>query len=72
MDREALATKSGWRRSGDGAKKDEALTWGDLALRLKGRRREAEREVSRGGSSDGEAGRGKNLPATAEDGLTGG
>jgi hypothetical protein len=29
------------------------LTWGDLALRLKGRRHSAEREVSRGGSSRG-------------------
>ena len=28
-----------------------SLTWGDLASRLKGRRREAEREVSRGRSS---------------------
>lgn len=33
------------------------LTWGDLALRLKGRHREVEREVSRGRSTLGEADR---------------
>lgn len=33
------------------AGKDRVLTWGDLALRLKGRRRKPEREVSRGLSS---------------------
>lgn len=32
-------------------RKSRSLTWGDLALRLKGRRREAEREVSRGRSN---------------------
>ncbi|HEX2882800.1 MAG TPA: hypothetical protein VHO25_24945, partial [Polyangiaceae bacterium] len=37
------------------------LTWGDLALRLKGRRWEAEREVSRGRSSRAEAGQGASL-----------
>jgi len=36
-DREALVTKSRWRRSGGGAGKECVLTWGDLALRLKGR-----------------------------------
>jgi hypothetical protein len=59
-DREALATKAWRRKSGDGAGKVEALTWGGLALRLKGRRPskdDAEREVSRGRSSRGEAGR---------------
>ena len=37
--------------SGGYAVKVMALTWGDLASRLKGRRRKAEREVSRGRSS---------------------
>jgi hypothetical protein len=50
-DREALATKGRRRKSGGWAGKVRALTWGDLASRLKGRRREAEREVSRGHSS---------------------
>jgi len=50
-DREALATKGKRRRSGGWAGKARALTWGGLASRLKGRRREAEREVSRGHSS---------------------
>jgi len=50
-DREALATKGRQRKSGGWAGKVRALTWGDLALGLKGRRREAEREVSRGYSS---------------------
>ena len=49
--REALATKGGRRKPGNRAAKATTLTWGDLALRLKGRRREAEREVSRGRSS---------------------
>ena len=35
-DREAPATKGKRRRSGDGAGKVTVLTWGDLALRLKG------------------------------------
>ena len=55
-DREALATKARRRKSGDGAGKVDALTWGGLALRLKGRRPsrdDAEREVSRGRSTDG-------------------
>ncbi len=39
------------RKSGGCAAKASTLTWGDLALCLKGRRREAEREVSRGRSS---------------------
>ena len=38
-------------RSSGCAGKDRVLTWGDLALRLKGRRRKPEREVSRGRSS---------------------
>ena len=50
-DREALVIKAKWRRSGDCAVKVCVLTWGDLALWLKGRRRVAEREVSRGRSS---------------------
>ena len=36
--REALVTKARRRRSGGGAVKECVLTWGDLALRLKGRR----------------------------------
>jgi RNA-directed DNA polymerase len=36
--------KARWRRSGDRAAKGDALTRGDLALHLKGRRREAELE----------------------------
>jgi hypothetical protein len=34
--REALVTKGRWRRSGGGAVKECVLTWGDLALCLKG------------------------------------
>ena len=49
--REALVTKGWWRRSGSRAVKECVLTWGDLALCLKGRRCEPEREVSRGRSS---------------------
>ena len=36
--REALVTQARWRRSGGGAAKECVLTWGDLALCLKGRR----------------------------------
>jgi hypothetical protein len=36
--REALVTKVRWRRSGGSAAKECVLTWGDLVLRLKGRR----------------------------------
>ena len=50
-DREALVTKGRWRRSGGRAVKECVLTWGDLALCLKGRRCKSEREVSRGRSS---------------------
>ena len=46
--REALVTKGRRRKSGGCAVKERALTWGDLALRPKGRRGEPEREVSRG------------------------
>jgi hypothetical protein len=49
--REVLATKGRRRRSVDSAAKATTLTWGDLASCLKGRRRKAEREVSRGRSS---------------------
>jgi hypothetical protein len=49
--REALVTKYRWRRSGGRAAKECVLTWGDLALCLKGRRCKSEREVSRGRSS---------------------
>ena len=46
--REALVTKVRRRRSGGRAVKECVLTWGDLALCLKGRRCKPEREVSRG------------------------
>jgi len=49
--REALVIKAKRRRSGGCAVKECVLTWGDLALCLKGRRCEPEREVSRGHSS---------------------
>jgi hypothetical protein len=50
--REALVVKAKRRRSGGCAVKECVLTWGDLALRLKGRRKKkSEREVSRGRSS---------------------
>ena len=51
--REAPVAKTRRRRCGDGAGKDCVLTWGGLALCLKGRRCEPEREVSRGRSSRG-------------------
>jgi hypothetical protein len=35
-DRKALVTKFRWRRSGGRAGKECVLTWGDLALILKG------------------------------------
>jgi hypothetical protein len=50
-DREALVIKAKWRKSGGCAVKECVLTRGYLALGLKGRRREAEREVSSGHSS---------------------
>jgi len=37
-DCEALVVKARWRRCGGCAVKDRVLTWGDLALWLKGRR----------------------------------
>ncbi len=49
--RKALVVKARWRRSGGCAGKECVLTWGDLALCLKGRRGNTEREVSRGRSS---------------------
>jgi len=36
--REALVIKARWRKSGGCAAKECVFTWGDLALRLKGRR----------------------------------
>jgi len=36
--REAFVTEGRWRRSGGRAVKECVLTWGDLALCLKGRR----------------------------------
>ena len=50
--REALVIKGKRRKSGGRAAKECVLTWGDLASCLKGRRGNAEREVSRGRSSD--------------------
>ena len=38
MNRKALVIKAKWRRSGGCAEKECVLTWGDLALCLKGRR----------------------------------
>lgn len=35
-DREAVVTKDRWRKSGGCAVKECVLTWGDLALHLKG------------------------------------
>ena len=49
--RKALVTKAWRRRCGGCAMKVCVLTWGDLALCLKGRRLVPEREVSRGRSS---------------------
>lgn len=49
--REALVIKAKWRKSGGCAVKECVLTWGDLALWVKARRRLAEPEVSRGHSS---------------------
>jgi hypothetical protein len=49
-DREALVIKAKWRKSGGCAVKECVITWGYLALYLKGRRLKPEREVSRGRS----------------------
>ena len=49
--REALVAKARGCKSGGCAVKECALTRGDLALCLKGRRGNTEREVSRGHSS---------------------
>ena len=49
--RKALVIKARRRKSGGCAVKECVLTWGDLALWLKGRRGDTEREVSRGRSS---------------------
>jgi hypothetical protein len=49
--RKALVIKARWRKSGGCAVKECVLTRGDLALWLKGRRGNTEREVSRGHSS---------------------
>ena len=49
--REALVVKARRRKSGGCAVKECVLTWGDLVLRLKGRRCKPAREVSRGRSS---------------------
>jgi hypothetical protein len=59
MNREALVIKAKRRKSGGCAVKECVLTWGDLALWLKGRRLNPEREVSRSRSScrDGAKGR---------------
>ncbi len=46
-----LWPKVRWRKCGGCAVKDRVLTWGDLALCLKGRRGHPEREVSKGRSS---------------------
>ena len=51
QNREVLVVKARRRKSGGCAGKECVLTWGDLALCLKGRRGNTEREVSRGRSS---------------------
>jgi hypothetical protein len=51
--RKALVIKARRRRCGGCAMKECVLTWGDLALCLKGRQRKLERGVSRGRSSAG-------------------
>ena len=56
---EALVIKAKWRKSGGCAVKECALTRGDLASCLKGRRGNAEREVSRGRSSCHEGAKGR-------------
>src|SRR5690242_16232060 len=48
--REVLAIKAKWCRSGGCAMKECVLTWGDLASCLKGRQCKLEREVSSGRS----------------------
>ena len=50
-DREPLVIKAMWRKSGGHAEKECVLTRGELALCLKGRRGNTEREVSKGHSS---------------------
>jgi hypothetical protein len=45
--REALVAKARWRKIGSCAGMECVLTWGDIALCLKGRRGNPEREVSR-------------------------
>jgi hypothetical protein len=46
-DREAPMIKARRRKSGGRAVKDSVLTWGDLALRLKGRRASGARSQPR-------------------------
>ena len=58
QNRKALVTKARWRRCGGCAMKVCVLTWGDLALRLKGRRlcrSEKSAEVVVAGSGAAEA-----------------
>ncbi len=45
-DRETPMAKAHWRRSGGRVSKMDALTWGDLASRLKGRRSQERSEES--------------------------
>ena len=69
--REALVTKGEGRRPGNRAAKGRVLTWGDLALRLKGRRHRAEREVSRGRSSGPRSRAGYPRTSEVSDGVKG-
>jgi hypothetical protein len=69
--REAPMTKARRCRPGVRAVKDSVLTWGDLASRLKGRRRTTEREVSRGRSSGRGAEQGDPRPSEVSDGAKG-
>jgi hypothetical protein len=69
-DCEAIATKDRTCKSGDGVVKAEILTWGDLALRLKGRRlwrseKSAETVVA-GSQASGEGPNGKESQPTRE------
>ena len=59
MSCEAVVVKARRRKCGDCAGKDRVLTWGDLALCLKGRPCERGREVSRGRSSRGDPTKGR-------------
>ena len=64
--REVLVIKAKWRKSGGCAVKECVLTWGDLALCLKGRRKKNRSEKSAeavvAGSGEGPNGRRATRP----------